>query len=113
MRWEEALCLTSQKRYIYPVLFRSIRRLTWTQELVAIAETEIRQIEAWQVDFTEVAIPTPVGGWEKNRVESGNSAEQTRAYERFSAQKDAQAAAMVVVKDLHLASNAENAVSGV
>ncbi len=64
------------------------------------------------MDFLEVALPTPPGGWEKNRLESGNSADQTRAYERFQLQKDAQAAAMQVVKELHLASNAEHAVNG-
>ena len=85
---------------------------TVSQELESIVAAEHSRIDAWRVDFSEVALPTPPGGWEQNRIDSGHSADQARAYERFQAQKDAQAAAMQVVKELHLASNAENAVNG-
>ena len=107
----EALCRTSLLRYP-GFKFLGKNALMAMQELMATFRAESRQIESWHLDFSEVALPTPSEGWEKNRLESGNSTEQARAYERFQAQKDAQAAAMLVVKELHLASNAENAVNG-
>ena len=70
------------------------------------------QVQEYSPDFTSVSLPTPAGGWEKNRLESGGSEHQAKAYERFSSQKNAGEAAASVVKDMNMASNAESAPIG-
>lgn len=58
-----------------------------------------------------VNLVPPEGGWEKNRQEATDPVAQAKAYERYQAQKLAGDAAAHVVKDMHVASNAENAIS--
>ncbi|KAK4688710.1 transcription initiation factor TFIIH subunit 1, partial [Tremellales sp. Uapishka_1] len=80
-------------------------------ELITIAEKQGRQIRSWQLDFSEVSIPTPPGGWASDRAAAEDADEQARQYEKYKIQRDTQAGAMQVVKDMHLAYNAENAQS--
>jgi transcription initiation factor TFIIH subunit 1 len=82
------------------------------QELAALGEEYANTVLGYTPTFGNVSLPTPPGGWEKNRIESGSSAEQAAAFRRFQAQKLGAEAAAQVVKEMHLASNAENAVNG-
>jgi transcription initiation factor TFIIH subunit 1 len=75
---------------------------------LAIAEQQANHLQEWRVDFSEVSLVNPVSSGDR---ESGLTTEQARQAERFRAQRDGQAAAMMVVKELHLASNAENAIN--
>lgn len=64
-------------------------------------------IQDWNLDFSEVCIPTPPGGWVARAATM--SPAETKLYEKFKIQRDTQAAAMAVVKDMHLSANAETA----
>jgi hypothetical protein len=68
----------------------------------------VGQLQNLRVDFSEVSLANPLASGDR---ESVPSPEQVKESERFVAQRDAQMAAMLVVKELHLASNAENAVN--
>ncbi|KAK1924060.1 TFIIH p62 subunit, N-terminal domain-containing protein [Papiliotrema laurentii] len=81
------------------------------EELAALGEEYANTVLGYTPTFGNVSLPTPPGGWEKNRIESGSSAEQAAAFRRFQAQKLGAEAAAQVVKEMHLASNAENAVN--
>ena len=89
----------------------SFFRLKAAQELLALASEEARRLDSWTINFTSISLPTPLGGWEKDRLESGGSAEQAERYNRHQAQKDAGTAAMSVVREMYTASNAENATN--
>jgi hypothetical protein len=69
----------------------------------------VGRLQNLRVDFSEVSLANPLASGDREAVPSPEQVKQT---ERFAAQRDAQLAAMLVVKELHLASNAENAVNG-
>lgn len=79
------------------------------EELQAYAIQGAERIRNWRIDLNSVSIPTPPGGWEKDRADHHGSAEQARRYEKHQEQKDSGTAAMLVVKDMLVAYNAENA----
>lgn len=76
-----------------------------------MAVDQTAKIRSLHVDFSEVSLPTPPGGWSQSQAESGGSREQAEQYERFAAQREGANFAMLVVKELHTASNTENAVN--
>ncbi|WWD17076.1 hypothetical protein CI109_101513 [Kwoniella shandongensis] len=75
-------------------------------ELVEIAAASAKTVHNWHPDFSTVCLPNPGAG----RPDADGKVEVTPAYKAFVEQRDAQAAAFYVVKDLHRRSNAENAV---
>ncbi|RSH88965.1 RNA polymerase II transcription factor B subunit 1 [Saitozyma podzolica] len=78
------------------------------EDLLEIARNEVGRLQNLRVDFSEVSLANPLASGDREAVPSPEQVKQT---ERFAAQRDAQLAAMLVVKELHLASNAENAVN--
>ena len=98
-------CLDFPPRFVYCMGARS-PQIT-LKELAGLAAEESRRIARWKLDFSDVSIPSPEAGWQEAR----NSPEGEKLYQRYSLQRDGQAAAMQVVKDLHVAANAENAIN--
>jgi hypothetical protein len=93
----------------------SLRRAdaTYTdmQELRALASKQNTISQHLHVDFSGVSIPTPPGGWQHSREVSGGSADQAEQYERFAMQREGANFAAFTVKELHFASNDENATN--
>ena len=83
-----------------------------SQELATIIDREAFEMRTWTTDLASVSLVPPQGGWHQNQVESGGSVEQSEAYQQYALQRDSQAAAMQVIKELHYASNAETATRG-
>jgi hypothetical protein len=81
------------------------------QVLLSIASAENERIRNWELDFEGVSLSAPPGGWQNPTVDIEAEVLARRA-EAFRVQRDTQAAAMQVVKEMHLVSNAENAISG-
>lgn len=77
------------------------------QDLASYADAYTNALLDYAPNLASVSLLPPPGGWEKNRIESGGSAEQARSYERYQAQKLAAEAAGYAVRDLHIAANAE------
>ena len=76
-----------------------------------MASNHAHSVTRYTPSFGSVSLVPPEGGWEKNRLEATDPVAQAKAYERYQAQKLAGDAAAQVVKDMHVASNAENAVN--
>lgn len=65
-------------------------------------------MSSYSIDFSSISLPNPVTPADR---EAGLSTQQTRAAEKFANQRDGVLAATLVVKDLHVASNAETAIN--
>ncbi|KAK8864616.1 hypothetical protein IAR55_001866 [Kwoniella newhampshirensis] len=76
------------------------------EELREIAAGSAQNVHSWHPDFSAVCLPNPGAG----RPNADGKVEVTPAYKAFVEQRDAQAAAFYVVKELHRRSNAENLV---
>ncbi|KAI9639283.1 TFIIH p62 subunit, N-terminal domain-containing protein [Dioszegia hungarica] len=76
-------------------------------ELVDIASDQALHIRLWNADLSGVSLPNPISPQDR---EMGLSSEQQEAEKRFAAQRDGVQGAMMAVKGLHRASNAETAI---
>lgn len=85
---------------------------TYKQELADLGSIYITSVTTYRPSLGAVSLPVPAEGWEQSKRQSDDPAEQAAMYERYSAQKVSSENAGHVVKDLHLASNAETAVNG-
>lgn len=72
-------------------------------DLLAMADVEADRVGKWHADFATVCLPNPDPA-------SGGPGPGTEAYDAFAFQRDAQFVAQRVVRDMHVASNAEDAV---
>jgi hypothetical protein len=79
------------------------------QELVDIASDQALHIRLWNADLSGVSLPNPITPQDR---EIGLTSEQQEAEKRFTAQRDGVQGAMMAVKGLHRASNAETAIKG-
>ncbi|WVR06807.1 hypothetical protein IAU60_003843 [Kwoniella sp. DSM 27419] len=77
------------------------------EELRAIASESTAKLAHFKPDFVAVCLPNP-GGMQET---ADGQLEPNPLHKAFSVQRDAQAAALLVVKDLHVRSSAENAVN--
>ncbi|BEI90749.1 uncharacterized protein CcaverHIS019_0308190 [Cutaneotrichosporon cavernicola] len=71
-------------------------------DLLAMAEAEAVRVASWDADFASVCLPNP------NPAEGGPGP-GTKDYDAYAYQRDAQFVAQRVVRDMHNASNAEDA----
>lgn len=78
------------------------------QELLSIAAREAQALQSWQLDFSQTSLSSTITQADKD---AGLSPEQKKAAEAYTSQRECQAVAMYVVKEMHNASNAENATS--
>lgn len=72
-------------------------------DLLAMADKEAAQIARWDADFASVCLPNPDPA-------KGGPGPGTSEYDAYAYQRDAQFVAQRVVRDMHNASNAEDAV---
>jgi hypothetical protein len=86
--------------------------LIYDQELLEILSGETMRIQAWEPDFRSICIPTPPGGWEKDKQEATDPEKQAAEYHEYSAQREGGITAMTLIKSMHLASNVENNAIG-
>lgn len=78
-------------------------------QLRDLADAEVARVQKWDVNFGEVSLPNPSHG----PTTGGPPPEELRPlYDQFNFQREAQALAMKVVRDMHLASNKEEEVYG-
>ena len=82
------------------------------KELLFIARDQLSATKELKVEFTTVCVPNPITLRPEEMVDQPPTAEEQPALDFFHHQRDASMLAMNVVKDLHLASNAENAEHG-
>lgn len=82
------------------------------EELVDLASRHASNLLDYELDFSSVSIPTPVGGWEKNRQDAIDKEAQARHYRAFARQKEGAETASLVIKEMHLLSNSEKGVNG-
>jgi hypothetical protein len=74
-------------------------------------KSHLQSTQSLQIDFTNVSVPNPIAN--PNRPKNAPPMpEEAADLEVFHYQRDSGIHAMGVVKDLHLASNAENAELG-
>jgi transcription initiation factor TFIIH subunit 1 len=76
-------------------------------ELLAMADIESRKIADWSADFTSVCLANPAN---PSYPPAADDMEAAATFSTFSFQRDAQMVAGRVVRDMHVASNAEDAV---
>jgi len=76
-----------------------------------MASRHAEHVTNYSPSLGSVSLAPPEGGWEKNRLEATDPVVQAKSYERYQAQKLAGDASTQVVKDMHVASNAENAIN--
>ncbi|KAL1411616.1 RNA polymerase II transcription factor B subunit 1 [Vanrija albida] len=75
-------------------------------ELRELADGEADRVRSWDINFAEVSLPNP-----SHATASGPPPDDLKPlYDQFNFQREAQALAMKVVRDMHLASNKENEV---
>jgi transcription initiation factor TFIIH subunit 1 len=72
-------------------------------DLLAMADAEAARIAAWDADFASVCLPNP-------DPSKGGPGPGTKEYDAYAYQRDTQFVAQRVVRDMHMASNAEDAV---
>lgn len=72
-------------------------------DLLALADAEAARVGRWKADFATVCLPNPDPA-------SGGPGPGTETYDAFAFQRDAQFVAQRVVRDMHVASNLEDAV---
>ncbi|KLT39906.1 hypothetical protein CC85DRAFT_288089 [Cutaneotrichosporon oleaginosum] len=72
-------------------------------DLLAMANAEAARIASWDADFPSVCLPNP-------EPTKGGPGPGTKEYDAYAYQRDTQFIAQRVVRDMHNASNAEDAV---
>ncbi|KAL7419067.1 RNA polymerase II transcription factor B subunit 1 [Cryptotrichosporon argae] len=77
------------------------------EELAPIVAEEASRIAGWSLDFSAVCLPNPINPHNEHPPPPALAGADTSA---FTYQRDAQAMARNVVRDLHVAANAEEAV---
>ncbi|WVQ99485.1 hypothetical protein IAU59_006620 [Kwoniella sp. CBS 9459] len=77
------------------------------EELRSIAIESTSKLSSFQPDFSSVCLPNPGS----TVTDAEGNTEPHPAHKAFATQRDAQAAALLVVKDLHTRANAETAVN--
>lgn len=82
------------------------------QELLSITQEQLSSATSLHVNFAGVSVPNPVALRSEDRSDPQSKADHQAALDFFHRQRDAGTMAMNVVKDLHLASNAETAELG-
>lgn len=81
-------------------------------ELLSITQDHLESTRSLEVEFTNVCVPNPITLRPPEMVDRPPTEEEQPALDFFHHQRDASMFAINVVKDLHLASNAENADHG-
>ncbi|WVF71377.1 hypothetical protein IAT40_006181 [Kwoniella sp. CBS 6097] len=77
------------------------------EELRSIASESTSNLSSFIPDFSSVCLPNPGS----TQIDAEGNTEPHPAHKAFATQRDAQAAALLVVKDLHTRANAETAVN--
>ncbi|OCF39290.1 transcription initiation factor TFIIH subunit 1 [Kwoniella heveanensis CBS 569] len=77
------------------------------EELRSIASESTSKLSTFTPDFSSVCLPNPG----TTQIDADGNPEPHPAHKAFAVQRDAQAAALLVVKDLHTRANAETAVN--
>jgi len=89
-----------------PLLVLNCIELT-EQELIEMTKSQLTSTQSLQLDFASVSVPNPLALRDQPKDAPPTPEEQV-ALDKFHYQRDSGILAMGIVKDLHLASNAEN-----